>query len=106
MLAQRGRLPGQCALVDNRQYEGLTLDQALVLVPAQYRHPLLGLADSVAVASPELPLLVVVTRSEGKRRVRVAAAELWSIENNLADANIDFEEFTGALGLDGISRGF
>ncbi|MFD5478535.1 DUF6924 domain-containing protein [Streptomyces hawaiiensis] len=94
------------ALVDDRRYEGLTPDQALDLIPAEYQHPLLVLADSVAVASTERPLLVVDWRAERPRRVRVVAAELWSIENNLSDANMDFEEFADAVDDDGVFRGF
>ncbi|MFE0720869.1 DUF6924 domain-containing protein [Streptomyces sp. NPDC058848] len=94
------------ALVDDRRYESLTPDQALDLIPAEYRHPLLILADSVAVASTELPLLVVDLRGERGRCVRVVAAELWGIENNLSEANMDFEEFAGAVGDDGVFRGF
>ncbi|MEU1041429.1 hypothetical protein [Streptomyces sp. NPDC005907] len=94
------------ALVDDRRYEGLTPDQTLDLIPAEYRHPLLVLADFVAVASTELPLLVVDLRGERGRCVRVVAAELWGIENNLSGANMDFEEFAGAVGDDGVFRGF
>ncbi|MFE9812625.1 DUF6924 domain-containing protein [Streptomyces sp. NPDC005548] len=94
------------ALVDDRRYEDLTLEAALDLVPAEYQHPLLVLADSVAGASPELPLLVVDLRGERGRCVRVAAAELWSIENNLSGANMDFEDFVGAVNDDGVFRGF
>lgn len=94
------------ALVDDRRYEGLTPDLAFGLIPAEYRHPLLVLADSVAVASTELPLLVVELRGERPRCVRVVAAELWSIENNLSGANMDFEEFADAVDDDGVFRGF
>ncbi|MER5374770.1 hypothetical protein [Streptomyces sp. NPDC002553] len=94
------------ALVDDRQYEGLTPDQALDLIPAEYQHPLLVLADFIAVTSAELPLLVVDRRGERGRCVRVAAAELWGIENNVSGANMDFEEFVGAVDGDGVFRGF
>lgn len=94
------------ALVDDRRYEGLTPDQALELIHPGYRHPLLVLADAVAVASTELPLLVVDLWGERGRHVRVVAAELWSIENNLSGANMDFEEFAGAVDSDDVFRGF
>ncbi|MFJ9376724.1 DUF6924 domain-containing protein [Streptomyces sp. NPDC101455] len=94
------------ALVDDRQYEDLTPDQALDLIPAEYQHPLLVLADAIAVASAGLPLLVVDRRGERGRCVRVVTAELWSIENNLSGANMDFEEFVGAVDDDGVFRGF
>ncbi|MET7574551.1 hypothetical protein ABZT04_39670 [Streptomyces sp. NPDC005492] len=94
------------AFVDNRRYEGLTPDQALDLIPAEYQHPLLVLADFIAVASAEQPLLVVDRRGERGRWIRVVTAELWSIENNLSGANMDFEEFVGAADDDGVFRGF
>ncbi|MFD9323389.1 DUF6924 domain-containing protein [Streptomyces sp. NPDC060053] len=94
------------ALVDDRQYEALTLEQALDLIPTEYQHPLVVLADSVTVASTERPLLVMDLRAERGHCVRVVAAELWSIENNLSDANMDFEEFADAVDGDGVFRGF
>ncbi|MFF0095110.1 DUF6924 domain-containing protein [Streptomyces canus] len=94
------------ALVDDRRHEGLTPEQALDLIPAEYRHPLLVLADSVAVASAEWPLLVVDLQAERGRRLRVVATELWSIENNLSDRNMDFKEFVDAVDDDGVFRGF
>ncbi|MER7780685.1 hypothetical protein ABTZ21_37885 [Streptomyces sp. NPDC096191] len=94
------------AVVDDRLYEGLTSDQALDLIPVEYQHPLLVLADSVALASTERPLLVLDLQGERGRGVRVVAAQLWSIENNLSGANMDFEEFAGAVDKDGVFRGF
>jgi hypothetical protein len=105
-LPSRDGFLANVALVDDRRYEGLTLEPALDLLPADYRHPLLVLADSVAVASTELPLLVVDLRGERGRCVRVVAAELWSIENNLSGANMDLKEFADAVGDDGVFRGF
>ncbi|MFE0437283.1 DUF6924 domain-containing protein [Streptomyces nigra] len=93
-------------LVDDRRYKGLTPESALDLIPAEYQHPLLVLADPIAVASTDLPLLVVDLRRERGRCVRVVASELWSIENNLLEANMDFEEFTAAVDDGGVFRGF
>ncbi|MFJ1811231.1 MULTISPECIES: DUF6924 domain-containing protein [unclassified Streptomyces] len=94
------------AVVDDRRYEGLASDQALDLIPAEYQHPLLVLADSVALSSAERPVLVLDLQGERGRGVRVVAAQLWSIENNLSGANMDFEEFAGAVDEDGVFRGF
>nr|WP_159107055.1 hypothetical protein [Streptomyces coelicoflavus] len=94
------------AFVDDRRYEGLTPEPALDLIPADYRHPILSLADSVAVAWTELPLLVVDLWGERGRCIRVVAAEQWSIKNNLSEANMDFGEFADAVGDDGAFRGF
>ncbi|MGV9703130.1 DUF6924 domain-containing protein [Streptomyces sp. NPDC003483] len=94
------------ALIDDPRYEGVTPEQAIDLIHPAYRHPLLVLADSVAVTSTDLPLLVVHLRGGRGRCVRVVAAELWSIENNLSGANMDFEDFTSAADDDGVFRGF
>ncbi|WP_330287806.1 DUF6924 domain-containing protein [Streptomyces sp. NBC_00576] len=94
------------ALVDDRRYEGLTPDQAIDLIHPSYRHPLLVLADSAAVTSAELPLLVVDLRGDRGCCIRVVAAELWSIENSLSGANMEFEEFAGSVDDDGVFRGF
>ncbi|WAZ19051.1 hypothetical protein STRCI_000071 [Streptomyces cinnabarinus] len=94
------------AIVDDRMYEGLTADQALGLIPERYQHSLLVLADAVSMTSAVQPLLVVDLWAERGRCVRVAAAELWSIENNLSGANMDFEEFVDAVDDDGVFRGF
>ncbi|WP_432423041.1 DUF6924 domain-containing protein [Streptomyces pseudovenezuelae] len=80
--------------------------EATYLIHTEYRHPLLVLADSATFASPECPLLVLDLRGEQGRCVRVVAAELWSIENNLSGANMDFEEFADAVDDDGVFRGF
>jgi hypothetical protein len=53
-----------------------------------------------------LPLIVVDLWRERGRCVRVLAAELWSIENNLSEVNMDFEDFAGAVDNDGVFRGF
>ncbi|OQR59670.1 hypothetical protein B6E66_33820 [Streptomyces maremycinicus] len=84
----------------------MTPDRALDLISGEYRHPLLVLADSVVGTSAELPVLVVYLRSERVRCVRVAAAALWSIENNLAEANMDFQDFADGVDDDGVFRGF
>jgi hypothetical protein len=37
---------------------------------------------------------------------RVIPSQMWSVENNLSIANMDFFEFADAVGDDGIFRGF
>ncbi|MFF1519862.1 DUF6924 domain-containing protein [Streptomyces sp. NPDC058305] len=45
-------------------------------------------------------------QGERGRGVRVVAVQLWSIENNLSGANMNSEEFAGAVDEDGVFRGF
>jgi hypothetical protein len=37
---------------------------------------------------------------------RVVPAEMWSVQNNLSIANLDWEDFAGSLDDEGICRGF
>jgi hypothetical protein len=65
----------------------------------------LFIADSKALTSPGHPILVV-DLLEDRAPFRCIPAELWSVENNLNDANMDWEEFADAADDDGIFRGF
>ncbi|KOV64792.1 hypothetical protein ADL01_27705 [Streptomyces sp. NRRL WC-3618] len=93
-------------LVADRQFTGVTAEEALSLLPVGYGHPLLVLADAMALASEEHPLLVMDLREERGRCIRVVARELWGIENNLSISNMDFKEFAVAIDADGVFRGF
>jgi hypothetical protein len=92
--------------IDDASYRDLTTEQILTLVPADHRYRLLAVADKVAAASAELPLLVIDLSGAPPREIRVTAREFWSIENNLSLANMDFEEFAAAADADGVFRGF
>lgn len=77
----------------------------------------LFIADSVTFASPEHPILVVSLADTflsvdefpdvtGETPFRCIPSALWSVENNLNLANLDWEDFAGAADDDGIYRGF
>ncbi|HZE32490.1 MAG TPA: hypothetical protein VE198_13760 [Actinoallomurus sp.] len=92
--------------VEDPAHRDLTPEQILALVPEQFEHAILIVADRVALASPEMPLLVIDLWEERGRGLRVVVEELWSIENNLSISNMDFVEFADAAGEDGVFRGF
>ncbi|WUQ83407.1 hypothetical protein OHA16_10740 [Kitasatospora purpeofusca] len=92
--------------MDDPRFAGATCAEARNLLPGDYRHPLLVLADTVALGSAELPVVVVDLWGEPGRSVRVVAAELWGIENNLSIANMDFDDFARAVDQDGVFRDF
>jgi tetratricopeptide (TPR) repeat protein len=62
--------------------------------------------DRMAISHDEHPILVVDLRDQPGRSFRVTAAALWEVENNLSLANMEFDEFAGAVDDDGIFRGF
>ncbi|SEF03722.1 hypothetical protein SAMN05216489_09823 [Streptomyces sp. 3213] len=97
-------------IVDDAAYSDLTTEQVISLAPA--RGFLLIVADKTALTTPEMSLLVVLPYEEDDAlqqehgELRVIAEELWSIENNISLANMDWEEFVDAADDDGVFRGF
>ncbi|MFC5724567.1 DUF6924 domain-containing protein [Streptomyces gamaensis] len=85
---------------------GLTPEQVLALIPDKPRCSLLVVVDDAAVASSEMSLLCIDLWDEPGRTVRVIAAELWGIENNLSIGNMEFADFADATDHDGVFRGF
>jgi hypothetical protein len=90
-------------IVDDPAYRDLTSEQVVSLAPACQ---LLILADKTAVTASGMPLLVIRPGEPDGDELRVVAEELWSIENNISLANMDWEEFVNAADEDGVFRGF
>ena len=96
--------------IDNERYNGLTIEDLLASIgdsPIYY----VFLADHRTITDSESPIVVVDTGPEetGHRRgqsFRVIPSEIASIENNLAIANMDFEDFSENTDDDGVFRGF
>ncbi|MFF5049764.1 DUF6924 domain-containing protein [[Kitasatospora] papulosa] len=108
-------------VVDDVAYSDLTTEQAVSV--ARARGDLLIVADTTALTGPEMPLLAVLPFHEDEDddydedededeetkqehgELRVIAAELWSIENNISLANMDWEDFVNAAdeGVSGAS---
>jgi hypothetical protein len=92
--------------LDDPAYRDLTAEQVLALVPEEFEHAIVIVADAAALAAEEMPLLVIDVAGERGRTLRVTAEELWGIENNLSISNMDFEDFSGSADEDGVFRGF
>ncbi|MFC8862814.1 MULTISPECIES: DUF6924 domain-containing protein [Streptomyces] len=106
-------------VVDDVAYSDLTTEQAVSV--ARARGDLLIVADTTALTGPEMSLLAVLPFDEDEDddydededdetkqehgELRVIAAELWSIENNISLANMDWEDFVNAAD-EGVFRGF
>lgn len=104
--------------VDDRAHEGLAVSRLLELVPDDANHTFAFLVDTLALTHPEHPILVVNLYDyveghgdEGKgsrygTTFRVVPSEMWSVQNNLSLANMDWEEFADRVDDDGVFRGF
>jgi hypothetical protein len=92
-------------VVEDREYSGATVEQLMAALPQGYPHSFIVVADGVAVSEPDYPLLVVDLQVERGRQFRSAAAQVASIDNNLAIGNMGFEEFAGLVDDTGVFRG-
>ena len=95
----------QLAIVDDKSLDGETVDGIVAAISAGAAYAVLFVADQVTLREPEHPILCI-TLPLSARHFRVIPGALWSVENNLSLANLDFEDFCEAAGPDGIYRGF
>ena len=94
--------------IDDSGYQGLTAEQLLALAPSgkqRGQHTFAFIADSKTLSSPERPVLVVDLHDKPGRTIRVVPREIWSIENNLSTANMEFSDFANNTDA-GVFRGF
>ena len=92
--------------ISDPTYDGLTVEQLVILAPKGGDYTFAFLADRVTLTNPELPVLVVDLYDEPGRTFRVIPSELWGVENNLSLANMDYAEFAECVDADGVFRGF
>ena len=95
--------------VDDRRFEGLTVEKLESLLPAPPPYYLF-LVDKRTIADSEHPILVVDTSRAnedvaGFQTFRVVPSEMPTVENNLSLANMDFEDFDDSVDADGVFRG-
>ncbi|HSJ88876.1 MAG TPA: hypothetical protein VK909_16810 [Anaerolineales bacterium] len=92
--------------IDDPAYADLTTKQLLELLPPDYNHSFIIVADRATISNPEHPLLVIDLFDKPTREFRALPQQIQGIENNLSIANMDFEEFADAVHEDGVFRGF
>jgi hypothetical protein len=93
------------AIVDDPAFDGAEAKEFARSAAADGRHACLFVADAMTMGHDEHPLLCVDLRA-ARPSFRVVPGALWGVENNLALANMDFEEFADAVDADGMFRDF
>src|SRR5690348_14973320 len=78
--------------ISDPAFSGLTVDQLLALNRNGGGRSFAFLADRLSLTSSERPILVVDLHHEPGRTFRVVPNEMWSVENNLSLANMDYEQ--------------
>lgn len=92
-------------VIDHADYSGASVSDLLTKT-SDYKYNFLFIADSTTLSQAEHPILCVDLGDVPGRSFRVIPSELWSVENNLSIANMDYEEFFESTDPDGIFRGF
>ncbi|NIW50173.1 MAG: hypothetical protein GWN30_36980, partial [Gammaproteobacteria bacterium] len=87
-------------------YQDITKEELLARIPINYDHSFIMLVDRMTFEHPDHPLLVIDLYDDPGREFRAVPSQIQGIENNLSIANMDFEEFAGAVDEDGVFRGF
>ncbi|NYD24967.1 DUF6924 domain-containing protein [Kineococcus aurantiacus] len=88
--------------VEDRRWQDATAEDITAAAPD---YALIIVADAAALSSPELAALVIYISDGVAHQLRAVPASMWSIENNLSLANMDWESFADAAGTDGVYRG-
>lgn len=91
--------------ISDKQYANATIEQ-IVEAASKSPHSIILVADGEAINHSERPILCIDLDEEPGRHFRVVPNVLWSVENNLSIANMDFFEFAESTDKDGIFRGF
>jgi hypothetical protein len=99
-----GEFQAQLSCVSDPAFDGLTIERLLKLKHGD--HGYVFIVDHDTLAGPEKPVLVVDLEDDPGRRFRVVPSQMWSVENNLSLANMDFSEFAERVDEDGVFRGF
>lgn len=92
--------------IDDVGFADITKDQLLELIPANYNHSFIVVADRTAISGAEHPLFIIDLFDESAREFRAIPSTIQGIENNLSIGNMDFEEFADSVDEDGVFRGF
>ena len=104
MSAPVGEFQAQLSCVSDAAYDGLTIEALLRLKHGD--HGYVFIVDRVTLTNPQMPVLVVDLEDEPGRSFRVVPSQMWSVENNLSLANMEFSEFAGRVDEHGVFRGF
>ena len=101
--------------VSDPVFDAASWETVKAAVPAGQGASVLFIADSISLSSPDHPVLVVdlsdtylsvaeFPEITGRTPFRCIPSELRGVDNNLNISNMDWEEFAGAAGEDGVPR--
>ena len=93
-------------VVDDEAFDGAPWEHLRDIAQASRQHAqVLFVVDRKAMEDTH-PIQVVHLSRQQRLPFRCAASELWSVDNNLNLANMDWEEFANSVDGAGVFRGF
>lgn len=92
--------------ISDPAFDGLTVAQLVASSPKGGDRRFAFIADRTTLTDADRPIIVVDLDDDPGRTFRVILREMWSVENNLSIANMDFRDFANSVGPDGVFRGF
>ena len=91
--------------IDDRAFEGQSPED-LAGSDRWRGKAVLFVVDAHTIEDCECSIACVDLGGQPSRTFRAIPSALWGVENNLRLANMDFDDFAGAVGEDGTFRGF
>lgn len=91
--------------IDDRRYDGLAVEELLAHTPHDSTHTFMFVVDKTTITAPEHPVLVVDLYEDVGRTFRVIPSEMWTVQNNLSIANMDWDDFADHTDEDCVYRG-
>jgi hypothetical protein len=92
--------------ISERRFEDVTPENVLAFIPENYNHSIIFLVGADTLAHADSPIICVDLIEKPVRYFGVTPSEMWSVENNLSIANMDFDEFLYRVDELGVFRGF
>ncbi|HEX3624434.1 MAG TPA: hypothetical protein VH280_03310 [Verrucomicrobiae bacterium] len=93
-------------VVDDREYEGATVEQLVEALGDDGNHTLMIVVDQNAIRDPNHSVLIVDLTWERGRTFRALPSCVFEVESNLSIGNMDWEEFVNGADDSGVYRGF
>lgn len=101
-----GKFRVSMEFINDPEFADLTVEQLLALIPPSSKKTFIFLVDAQTISNDKHPVLVVDLFQEGGRTFRALPSDAAGVENNLAIANMDWEDFSMNTDVGGIFRGF
>lgn len=101
-----GEFRAHVSFLSDLELDGISISELTALAQRGPYRTFLFAVDHVSLTDAEHPILVLDLVDEPGRTFRVVPSEMWSVENNLSIANMDFLDFAESVDADGVFRGF